>query len=431
MNKNNFAIVSLFAGAGGLDEGFKQSGWNIDLAIEIDSDACLTYKSNHQNTIVWNRDIKTVSGSEIKSIIGEKKIILLGGSPCQSFSIFQDELLGKKGIKDERGQLIFEYLRLVEELNPEIIVFENVKNLISDEHLPAFNLFLNRLRKSVGLIMHYRIMQAFEYGVAQIRERVIVIGTKSNLNPFDYIPKLSGPKTLKEALHNCPDSDFFHFKKEYKDVMKYIKEGQCWNVLPPNIAFKVMKKDYRGICLQCNFSFKGQITCPRCGSNHIRNGYGITSYLRRLSYNKPSPTICAVPSSKIHGLMAHPAENRALSIREAARIQSFPDGYKFFGDIFSQQRQIGNAVPPQMAKAIGIGINNILNISANSLCKEKETIRWILNHQHANQLSELEKDLVRTTIKKIRSGNKLPNKYYLYLKEILVKLRNLSIIKIS
>ncbi|WP_255294273.1 DNA cytosine methyltransferase, partial [Bacillus toyonensis] len=122
MNTNNYEVIGIFAGCGGLDTGFSKSDFNVQLAIELDPDACNTYKKNHPETEVWNRDIKTVKGDEIRKLVGNKPLILLGGSPCQSFSIFQEELTGPRGIQDKRGKLIYEYLRLVKELQPEVIV---------------------------------------------------------------------------------------------------------------------------------------------------------------------------------------------------------------------------------------------------------------------------------------------------------------------
>ncbi|MEB9673904.1 MULTISPECIES: DNA cytosine methyltransferase [Bacillus cereus group] len=425
MNTNNYEVIGIFAGCGGLDTGFSKSDFNVQLAIELDPDACNTYKKNHPETEVWNRDIKTVKGDEIRKLVGNKPLILLGGSPCQSFSIFQEELTGPRGIQDERGKLIYEYLRLVKELQPEVIVFENVKNIVSKEHLPAFKRFIEQLSNVSGLNITYNIMQAHDYGVPQLRERVIVIGTKSNINPFSVIPKLDGPRTLGEVLKDCPKSEFFSFKKEYAHVMQLIKPGQCWNSLDPKIAFAIMKEDYRGICKSCNHSFKGQLKCPKCGSHNIKNGRGITSYLRRLSHTRPSPTVCAVPSSKVHGLMAHPFEERALSIREAARIQTFPDDYVFCGNIFSQQKQVGNAVPVNLAKAIAIGIKTILTSLDSKqevkYHKEKSCVQWILDN-HENALSELEKDFIRTCVSRIRAAKSFPDKYYVYLKEIINKL---------
>lgn len=430
MNMREYAVISIFAGAGGLDLGFMQANFNIDLAIEINKDACDTYKLNHPNTEIWNRDVKTINSEDIRTFVGNKKIILLGGSPCQSFSVFQDDLQGKRGIEDDRGKLIFEYLRLVRELQPEVIVFENVKNIVSEEHMPAFNLFINKMKETAGLKIHYKILQAYDYGVPQMRERVIVIGTKFDTNPFTMIPNLNGPRTLREVLQDCPKSEYFSFKKEYKEVMRMIGPGQCWNVLPPKVAYELMGTNYRGICQSCKHSFKNTLKCPKCGSTDLRNGYGITSYLRRLSANKPSPTVCAVESSKAHGLMGHPSEERVLSIREAARIQTFPDDFIFCGNIYSQQRQIGNAVPPTLAKAIGLGIMQLLSTTKypirNNLEKERKCINWILQHKHVERLSELEKDLIRASVKKIRKTEAFPTKYYLYLKEIIFKLNNNS-----
>ncbi|MED4852225.1 DNA cytosine methyltransferase [Caldifermentibacillus hisashii] len=421
MNHKEYAVVSLFSGCGGLDLGLTQAGFSVELAIEIDPVACETYKINHPKTIVWNKDVTTVSGKEIKKVIGNKKIIVAGGSPCQSWSEFKLEMKNNKtGLEDYRGQLIYEYLRLVEELQPEMIVFENVPYMVSKQHLPAFQEFKEKLHKRTGLSLEYKILNAFHFGQAQLRERVIMIGRKEGIpNPFHFLKCIEGAKTLREALKDCPSSEYFPFKKSDKEVMKSIKEGQCWNVLPPNIAYQVMGKNYRGICLDCGHPFTGRNQCPKCNSYRFKNGKGITSYLRRLSWDKPSYTVCAVPTNKTHGMLAHPTEQRCLSIRECARLQGFPDTFIFKGNIIEKQKQIGNAVPVGMAKAVGLAM-------MEALTREKETtkmLEYIVHHPNRFILTELEKDFVRLCLKKQQDQKKFPEKYSTYLKEIIRKIK--------
>lgn len=431
MNIKNqeYVVVSLFSGAGGLDTGLEQAGIPISLAIDFDEKACKTYELNHRNTIVWNRDISTVTGEEIRQVVGDKPMLLIGTPPCQSWSEFKVEINeSKKGIEDKRGQLIYQYMRLVIELKPEAIVFENVPYMVTNQkHLAEFNKFQEQLQKRTGLHLEYQILNAVNYGQAQLRERVIMVGTKADIpSPFNYLQNIDGPRTLREALNDCPSSEFFHYRKTDKQIMKKIKEGQCWNVLSPEEAFQFMKEDYRGICLDCGNSFHGKNRCPKCNSFHIKNGRGITSYLRRLSWNRPSPTICAVPTNKTHGMLAHPTEERCLSIRESARLQGFPDDYQFVGTIFEQQRQIGNAVPTGMGKAIGLALIEALKHRSSP---EDIMVRWlqyVVTHSERFRLSELEKDFIRISYKRYKSKQPFPQKYEVYMKEIIEKLASWS-----
>lgn len=430
INNQEYVVVSLFSGAGGLDTGLEQAGIPISLAIDFDKKACETYAMNHKNTIVWNRDITTVTGDEIRKAVGNKPMLLIGTPPCQSWSEFKIEINGsKKGIEDSRGQLIYQYLRLVIELKPEAIVFENVPYMVTNpRHLAEFNKFKEQLQKHTGLRLEYQILNAIDYGQAQLRERVILVGTKTDIpSPFRFLRKIDGPKTLREALKDCPSSEFFHFRKTDKEIMKNIKEGQCWNVLPPEVAYQFMKEDYRGICLDCGTTFQGTNRCPSCHSTRFKNGRGITSYLRRLSWERPSPTICAVPANKTHGMLAHPTEERCLSIRESARLQGFPDDYQFVGTIFEQQRQIGNAVPTGMGKAIGFALIEALKNRAIS--EEPNTVRWlkyIVTHPERFRLSELEKDFIRIAYMRYKNNQSFPQKYEVYMREIIKKLADWS-----
>lgn len=434
-SNENFVGVGIFAGAGGLDTGMMQAGINFGLAIDFDKAACETYQANHPSTTVWNCDIATVTGAGIREVVGNKPIILAGGPPCQSWSDFQNEINGsKKGLEDQRGHMIYQYLRIAEELQPMAVVFENVPYMVSNpNHLKEFEKFKEKLAQKTGLQLEYQILNAIDYGNAQLRERVIMIGVKPGIpNPFQFLQKITGPRTLRDALENVAESEFFQFRKTDREVMQHIKQGQCWKALSPETAFAHMGKDYRGICLDCGHSFQGINYCPKCQSIRMKNGSGITSYLRRLSWSKASPTICAVPTNKTHGLLAHPTEERCLSIRECARIQGFPDDYKFLGTIFEQQRQIGNAVAVGKGKAIGLAVLEALKHSPQ-LTQDEPTsdvnvkaLHYIVNHPERFSLTELEKDFIRLTFKRYQANEAFPEKYAVYLKEIVLKLRSKS-----
>lgn len=429
-NNQEVVVIDIFCGCGGLSTGLIQAGFKVGLAIDFEPKACESYQINHPDTIVWNRDIATVTGAEIRQVIGNAQIVLSGGPPCQSWSEYKVEINGSnKGLEDKRGQMIYEYLRIAEELQPIAVIFENVPYMVKNpKHLIEFSKFKEKLHSRTGLSLEHKVLNAIDFGQAQQRERVIMIGTKDGIsNPFDFLKNIKGPQTLRESLKGCPSSEYFHFKKNDRDLMKFIKQGQCWNVLSPQMAFNHMKNDYKGICLDCNTSFQGINHCPKCQSTRIRNGYGITSYLRRLSWDKPSPTICAVPTNKTHGLLAHPTEERCLSIRECARVQGFPDDYVFVGTIFEQQRMIGNAVPTGLGKAIGIALITALQQSSPKLDSQTDTVvrllKYIVLHPERFSLTELEKDYIRIVYKRYKTNQlTFPRKYVIYLKEIATKL---------
>lgn len=426
----DYVVVEICAGAGGLSTGLIQAGLKVGLAIEIDEIASATYKRNHPNTEVWTMDISYVTGKSIISFIrfkyGNKKIILAGGPPCQSWSGFKEEdENSKKGYEDKRGRLLFQYLRICEEIQPSITIFENVSYLVEDRHLKDFQEFKEAMSKKTGLTLYYRVLNAIDYGVAQLRNRVIMIGVKKSFfNPFIFLKPIEGPKTLREQLQNCPPSEADYFSSHAKEIMKKIPEGNCWNVLPPEIAIKSMKvygkNKYRGICNKCQTQYEPQNgNCPKCGAQDFRNGYGVTSFWRRLSWDKPCFTICTVSPIKEHGTLAHPdvTQNRGLSWRECARIQGFPDTYEFAGDLANKYRQIGNAVAVPMAKAIGLAIRDAITSTQAKELSFNEWIEKLKTHPERSRLTTLEKDFLNTLYKKIRTKQSIPPKYRLYIEE--------------
>lgn len=424
MKSDKYAVVEIFSGAGGLGHGFTQAGWSVDIAIDFDPIACETYKLNHPTTKVWCMDIADVTGKRIRAEVGDREIILIGGPSCQSWSEMQEDIPGsRKGLDDPRGQMIYQYLRIAKELQPVITVFENVSNMVKDKHVQEFNRFKDRLYDATGLNLEHRILNAFDYGVAQLRERVILIGTKSGItNPFQFLKPIEGPKSLRAQLRDCPSSEYAQFDQKAAEIMKKIPAGKCWNVLPPAEAIQALGKDYRAICNVCNTPFKPHETlntCPKCKGIDYRNGFGVTSYWRRLAWNKPSYTICTVLPTKAHGTLAHPEENRGLSVRECARIQGFPDSYTFCGTMKDAYRQIGNAVPVTLGQAIGLAVKSSL---ANKRSNVAEWIGKLQVHPKKQILTSLERDFLNSVYVKWRNQESIPEKYMTYLEDTYSRL---------
>jgi len=341
--------ISLFSGAGGLDLGISKAGFDIKLSIESDIKAAETLKRNLKDTIVLTKDIKDVSGEEILNLTKLKKgdiDLVIGGPPCQSFSS-----AGKmRSLNDDRGNMIFEYLRIIKELKPKVFLFENVKQfsyIQIDKSKPKpspkerktdENLVINMLKKEfkkLGYILNDAILNSADYGVPQKRERTIILGTLGD-NKIDIPKKTHSDKndnlpswnTLGNAIKTIKNNDecmVYMYKR--KKFLKLIPPGGHWKHLPLNLQKEAMGKK-------------------------LKLGGGKTGFFRKLSYDKPSPTLCTSPKQPGTD-MCHPEELRPLSVNEYAAIQEFPKEWTFSGTTIQKYKQIGNAVPVNLAFAVG------------------------------------------------------------------------------
>ena len=302
-------VVSLFSGAGGLDLGFKEAGFQIVWANDFDKDAVATYNLNIGNECVFG-DIEQIPSSDIPDCD-----IIIGGFPCQGFSMANT----RRNVLDERNKLYLQYIRILKDKKPKFFVAENVKGILSLGHGEVIKAIVNDF-SDAGYDVQYRLLNAADYGVPQIRQRVIIVGVRKDLNiSFEYpAPSYSqngenGLRpwvTVNEALSNVPDPD-----------------GPDADSVPNNEYSKYKVK-------------------PRNFTGH-----------RPTDPDKPSPTIlargnggggvCAIP---------HPNGKRRMSIRESATIQTFPLEFRFLGRMGSSYRQVGNAVPVKLAAAIASSI---------------------------------------------------------------------------
>ena len=349
-------VLSFFSGAMGLDIGLEKAGFNTIAACEVDINAIKTIKKNKKGLNVYT-DINNISNSELDSIKHKNKIDLIaGGPPCQAFST-----AGKrKGFEDDRGNIFLRYLEIIEYLKPSYFVIENVRGLLSTKFELNLDEFLKydideRLYKKPGTALYYVVKRLEEsgyninfnlynskyFGTPQSRERVIVIGTLSKEKVPFLIPthsdddvKLEKVTTVRDALKGLKEKDEFNGKFSPK-TLKYVsmlKSGENWRNLPDNIQAEAMGKSFK-------------------------LGGGKTGFYRRLDWNKPSPTLVTSPTMPAT-LLCHPEKNRPLSTKEYARIQQFPDNWKFEGNLTSIYKQIGNAVPVGVGEAIGKVIMN-------------------------------------------------------------------------
>jgi len=318
----NHCCISLFSGAGGLDLGLESAGLSVSVSQEFDSDAVETLRANGRNVV--EGDIRELLRRDPKCRVlsCRRPFAVVGGPPCQSFS-----LAGKRlGITDDRGRLYASFLSVAKSLNPRFLVMENVRGLVS---LPnVLNNILNDFRR-IGYAPVYGVLNAANYGSPQRRERLIIIGSRDSEKIDLPAPTHAGKwRTFGDAVRGLRDNGLgTRFSPRTERLLSYVPEGGNWRSLPPRLQKEAL------------------------GNVDLHKG-GCCGFLRRLSFNKPSPTLMTSPTQR-KTLLAHPKETRPLSVREYSRIQEFPDSWQFAGSVASQYRQIGNAVPIALGNAIG------------------------------------------------------------------------------
>ena len=391
--------LSFFSGAMGLDIGLEKAGIDVILACESEKFIRETIKLNRPKIKVLE-DINNYSAKEIRKEAGlkakEKIDLIVGGPPCQAFSTAGKRL----SINENRGIVFIKYLELIKELNPTYFVIENVRGLLSVplKHVPhdkrkgklktkeekggTLNYILNYLN-NIGYKVSFNLYNSANFGSPQIRERVIIIGNKKEKLPY-LTPThsqhgefgLKPWKTFKAAvkgLHNI-NHDYVKFPEGRLKYYKKLKEGQNWRNLPLKLQKEAL------------------------GNSYYLGG-GKTGFLRRLGWNKPSPTLVTDPMMPATDL-AHPVENRPLSIQEYKRIQEFPDDWKLAGSIRNQYKQIGNAVPVSLGRAIG-------KLIAYHALRKK--IRIINNFKYSRYLNTSDLDWHKSIDKKVALNQKTFN----------------------
>lgn len=344
-----YNVIDLFSGAGGLSYGFEMAGFKVLLGIDNDRKALDTFKLNHKGSQTLCGDITTISyETDIKPIIGEAKIdVIVGGPPCQGMS-----LSGPRKFEDPRNSLYLSYIRLVDEIRPKAFVIENVIGIVS--------LFQGRIKNSIiekfnamGYKVQYKVLLASDYGVPQNRRRVIFVGTKKC--GYEYPEIMEGKITTEMALSDLPPLE----NELGQDIMEYACPAQnSYQQLMRLNSSKVLNH------LAANHSDKVKETIALVpdGGNYKdlpeshQNIRKFNVAWTRFNSNKPAPTI-----DTGHRHHFHYKYNRVPTVRESARLQSFPDDFIFLGNKTQQFKQVGNAVPPLLAKAIAVKLLEFLN----------------------------------------------------------------------
>lgn len=328
-------VIELFAGAGGLALGLEKAGFEAIGLVEFDKSAAETLKYNRPNWNVIHDDIANISSQDLEDYFNIKKgelDLLSGGAPCQSFSYAGKRL----GLEDTRGTLFYHYALFLEKLQPKMFLFENVKGLTSHDKGQTYKTILSVFEEE-GYEVQSRVLNAWDYGVAQKRERMIMVGIRKDLVgsiSFEY-PKAHDYKpVLRDILLDCPPSVGTQYGEEKRKIFELVPPGGYWRDIPEDIAKTYMKSTWN-------------------------MGGGRTGILRRMSLDEPSLTVLTTPSQK-QTERCHPLEARPFTVRENARIQSFPDDWEFQGGIGAQYRQVGNAVPVLLAYEIGKKIKESL-----------------------------------------------------------------------
>ncbi|MGX8833585.1 DNA cytosine methyltransferase [Amedibacillus sp. YH-ame6] len=319
--------IELFAGAGGLALGIEKAGFKTIGLVESNKFAADTLKKNRPNWNVICDDIANISILDLESYFNIKKgqlDLLSGGAPCQSFSY-----AGKKlGLDDARGTLFYHYAIFLTKLQPKMFLFENVRGLLTHDKGQTYTV-ISEIFENAGYTICKKVLNAWDYGVPQKRERLIIIGVRNDLAntiDFEFPKKLKYKPVLRDILLDCPVSDGAQYSAYKKFLFDMVPPGGYWRDIPEEYAKSFMKS--------CWFM-----------------GGGRTGILRRLSLDEPSLTVLTSPSQK-QTERCHPLESRPFTIRENARCQSFPDQWEFCGSIGEQYKQIGNAVPVNLAYEI-------------------------------------------------------------------------------
>jgi DNA (cytosine-5)-methyltransferase 1 len=326
-SSKEFVAVSLFSGGGGLDLGLSLAGFDFRYANDEVQYYCDTISYNFQNCIAEAKDIRNLKGQEIKEIIKSNRISLIaGGPPCQSFSI-----LGKRGsFSDLRGQLVFDYIRLINELAPESFVFENVPGILTLNGGEDWEKLYHHFQFETGYDIYTSVptLNAANYGVPQIRKRVFVVGFR------------------QPTKFTFPDP-------EYHDPLNLLDQNLLgW--IPAKFALENVDGLYNHDIRIHGDRVRGRYEkIPQGGRDKI-------DHTDRIDPERPSGTVLVGSKAGGGRPHIHPYLPRHITVREAARLQSFPDWYKFLGTSTAQYRQIGNAVPPLLALAVGKSIKTAL-----------------------------------------------------------------------
>ena len=322
-------VISLFSGAGGLDLGFERAGFDIAFANEYDKTIWETYRANFPTTFLETSSITAIKESNLP----KKADGLIGGPPCQSWS----EAGAHRGIEDERGQLFFEYIRILKHVKPKFFLAENVSGILSSLHRPAFENIVKKFSQ-IGYSVNYKLVNAADYGVPQDRERVIVVGIRNDLDrTFDFPLPSCSKRTLYDAIGGMPNPK-------------------------PN---SVLSSAIKSVPLSNHEYLLGGFSSMFMSRNRVRlwnqQSFTIQAGARHAPLHPSAPKMEKIRADVFRFVPGKEGSYRRLSVRECARIQTFPDSHQFlYARIIDGYKMIGNAVPVELAFQLAKQIRSCL-----------------------------------------------------------------------
>lgn len=338
--KRGPTAIDLFSGCGGLTLGLRQAGFRVLAGLDSDPLAVHTYRLNHRGIPVWERDIRQVPVSEVRATlrlhVGELDL-LAGCPPCQGFSTIRT-LNGRRSGRDKRNNLIIEFLRFVRGLRPRAVMLENVPGLVGRRHLDSVCRGLSRL----GFSWEYRLVDAADFGVPQRRKRLILLASRTGWITF---PKLdSQHRTVRDAIASCPSAG------SSGDMLHDIAERRSGRIMA------MIRSIPKSGGSRLDLGPEHQLKCHSCGFDGFKDVYG------RMAWDRPAPTITGGCSNPSKGRFLHPRLNRAITLREAALLQSFPSRYRFSlsEGKYRAADLIGNALPPEFVRRHGLAVRHHL-----------------------------------------------------------------------
>jgi len=379
---DSLKVIDLFSGAGGLSQGFRDAGCDIISAVEINKNLSQTFRNNFKKTKIFEEDISKVKSKDL--LVNESKVdIVIGGPPCQGFSMSGKRIRGN-GIflNDKRNKLFKEFVRIINDLKPKIFLMENVPGILNIFQGKTKNQILS-IFESIGYDAKVKVLLAADYGVPQLRKRAFFIGNNLGIDPeFLFPPKINKDYiTVEDAIFDLPfiksgqgEFETIYKKKPSTEYQKKMRAGvkKLYNHISTKHDDKIIN------IIKMLKEGEGRNNLPKkFQTKSIHSG----SYMRIIK-NKPSYTITTRFDTPPVGRVTHPIADRALTAREAARLQSFPDDFIFIGKRTHVGIQIGNAVPPLLAYEIAKNLKNRL-----SLNDKNQIPKHFKNYQYSLKLA--------------------------------------------
>jgi len=369
--------VDLFAGAGGLSLGFEQAGFDIMASVEIDPIHCSAHKYNFPMCKTICRSVVDVTGEYVREVsgIGEKEIdVVIGGAPCQGFS-----LIGKRALDDDRNKLVYHYVRLVLELKPKYFIFENVKGLTVGKHKQFLVEIMDAFKDGgYDVVGDYKVLNAADYGVPQDRRRLFLMGGRKGITLPSYPEPLSIRTTVGDAIGDIPDAEKYPelWGRDWVDA-KFGEQSLYSSYLhgvgkdPSDFSYpRIFNKDKLTCSLLTDHS---DISRGRFVET-LPDTVEPISRFKKLSMNGLCNTLRAGTASDRGAFTSprpiHPTYPRVITVREAARLHSYPDWFRFHVTKWHGFRQVGNSVPPMLARSVGLQIMKVLGVTPKKPTKK-------------------------------------------------------------